>query len=34
MKMERIWEDKSRRDSWTDEMKAKAAECARRGNAR
>lgn len=28
--IERIWEDKSRRDSWTDEMRARVAEHARR----
>ena len=27
---ERVWQDKSRRDSWTEEMKEKAAEYARR----
>ena len=29
---ERVWQDKSRRDSWTEEMKEKAAEYARRRN--
>ena len=29
-KAEKMWKDPSRRDSWTDEMKAKAAEYARR----
>ena len=29
---ERVWQDKSRRDSWTEEMKIKAAEYARRRN--
>ena len=29
-KVEKMWKDPSRRDSWTDEMKAKAAEYARR----
>lgn len=29
-KVEREWQDKSRRDSWTDEMRAQAAEHARR----
>ena len=29
-KVEKTWKDPSRRDSWTDEMKAKAAEYARR----
>ena len=29
---EHVWQDKSRRGSWTDEMKKKAAEYARKGN--
>ena len=29
-KVEREWKDKSRRDSWTDEMRAQAAAHARR----
>ena len=29
---ERVWQDKSRRDSWTDEMKEQAAEHAKRRN--
>ncbi len=31
---ERIWQDKSRRDSWTPEMKQQAAEYGRRGHAK
>ena len=27
---ERVWQDRSRRDSWTDEMKEQAAEYARK----
>ena len=29
---ERVWQDKSRRESWTDEMKEQAAESAKRRN--
>ena len=29
---ERVWQDKSRRDSWTDKMKEQAAEHAKRRN--
>ena len=31
-KVEKTWKDPSRCDSWTDEMKKKAAEYARKGN--